>query len=348
MVPTGFKKIWSRYPATCYLCKVNLEVGDSVYWNPKKGKTQKILCVSCAESDTAPAPTPTPDETETTPKPLSNPTPDMPKVLLQVWSSFSEFVDYVEKTPSSKHWSKTGRARRSGKDSYNDWTGWTEALELAKNGWSYGTQIVGNSTAQIMGTRYSTKRTDGFDLGVSGMFPEVGAVLTGSPLCHVTIAEGRQMVGKVVRITADLVCNAYVTGQQMKLYGAALCILVQTIERSGASVEVVGAFDVQSLRHTEYYLCHRIRLKDAGQPLDMDRLAFMLGHPASLRRLVLHAIETTDWAYFAGFETGHGRATYVPNVSDGIVISSCYRDDLDSAVEAVESRYNDQLRDEAI
>ena len=343
-----YKKITAKFIGKCSLCEETHLVGAKVYWNKKKPKGRKILCIACyygngsaPEPTPKPIPEPTPEPTPEPPPP-AKPTPDMPRIFLQTWTSFDAFVDYVATTPSYKHWSKRGRARRDGKDEFNDFTGWSESLVLARSGWPAGLKDVSGEVAKILGSKHSNKRVDGFDVGGVGLFPEVGAVLTGSPMCHVTIADGHEMVSKVVRLTVDLCTNAYTTSYMMKLYGAALCILIQTMERSGDSVEVVGAFDVESIKHIGYTLCQRIRLKDAGQPLDMDRLAFMLGHPASLRRLALHAIETTEWSYLAGFESGHGRATFVPSPADGIVIRGCYHHEIETTLKKVENQYNEQ------
>ena len=51
------------------------------------------------------------------------------------------------------------------------------------------------------------------------------------------------------------------------------------------------------------YQLMTIELKQAGQPLDLDRLSFALAHPASLRRLTFAAYESFPY----GSDSGYGQ-----------------------------------------
>jgi hypothetical protein len=94
---------------------------------------------------------------------------------------------------------------------------------------------------------------------------------------------------RTCRTIANIVASAGVSPQVIMIRGAAICALVEALEMSGRRAEVIMACGVRNGANT-YSIT--VPVKEPDQPLDMDRLAFMLCHPAVLRRFVFSLMET--------------------------------------------------------
>lgn len=132
----------------------------------------------------------------------------------------------------------------------------------------------------------------------AGAYPDVARYLEGEPECMVAFDQSKdQTAGQVCRILVDIGASANYTGEWMAKRAGALGALVQVLAMVGRSVEIWIASPV---RHTGKQSWHDtlVCLQSAGKPLNVDDIAFGLGHPATLRRgfFEIRGNGATGWA----------------------------------------------------
>jgi hypothetical protein len=94
-----------------------------------------------------------------------------------------------------------------------------------------------------------------------------------------------------------------VSTDDIEAVGASVLAVVERLRTAGVSSEVWAVFS-QRGGATRYQL--RVRVQEAGRPVDLDRLAFWLTHPAALRRIAfaIEEMEPTEVVNAVGFKRG--------------------------------------------
>ena len=127
--------------------------------------------------------------------------------------------------------------------------------------------------------------------------------------------------GRVIRVVFNISATSNVRTSEIMKKGATVVGLIDLLERSGKRVELDLVCGATGGRGREVRT--QVRIKDAGAPLDIERIAFAIAHPASLRRLAFSiwelATPTTRGA--AGIGGGYGSPVRF-TVSDGIYIDA--------------------------
>ena len=310
------RRITAKYNGKCWSCSAAIIEGNPIFYGKERDKPH-AYCLECGERINA-APsregTRTPDAAPDTPiieLPEPTRTPETPPEArkrptehLTTFDTFDAFIDHCETSERVKQIEGDGSTRDA--EQWNGHVNLAGAIDLARRGWPDGYADVRSLVVDAKTRRTGSARRDAYTLNVAGYFPEVGAFVSGSPMCMVDVDAGREIATSVVRITVQLMTPAWVDAQYIMNFGAALCVLVESIEMKGTSVELVGAFDTQHrTRNRTLTNILRVRLKTAGQPLDVDRLCFMVAHPASMRHLAFKTMESTPFCKpFIG--TGYG------------------------------------------
>ena len=196
-----------------------------------------------------------------------------------VFPSFSDFTDYLG-TVADK---RPGPGR-------DVWYGDTDSLgdavaRMAKP-WHDGRAVV----ERVISALDTTLKSLALELvpvsyfDEAGAYPDVARYLEGEPECMVAFDQSKdQTAGQVCRILVDIGASARYTGEWMTKRAGALGALVQVLAMVGRSVEIWIASPVKHTSRGEYHdtlVC----LQSAGTPLNVDDIAFGLGHPATLRR----------------------------------------------------------------
>jgi hypothetical protein len=158
---------------------------------------------------------------------------------------------------------------------------------------------------------------------VSGHWPDVGRFVTGQPDCMVDLGEEEKPVaGKVLKVVVAGAAAAGVPADDITRRGAAVAALVDVLERCGRRCEVEWHQCVTSRGAMRSYSL-RVGVKGAAEPVDAERLAFALLHPAMLRRIAFGVAERESMETRAslGFRTGgpYGYPADVPHGERGDV-----------------------------
>jgi hypothetical protein len=205
-----------------------------------------------------------------------------------------------------------------------DWYGgvsFEEAVSLAENGWPEGAAKVAKLAASIVSrvTAHATSSSTAVQYDVTGQWVDIGLFLSNEPDCfgYECQDESRQ-AAPVVRLAFNCSSSASVTAEKLTERGIIAAAAIDVLESAGRRVEVL-------LLHGEQYFSGEkqyqsvTRLKDASQPLDIDKVAFALGHAATLRRIGFACAEVN------GLSIGSCRPCAVPVDGEAILVDHLLR-----------------------
>lgn len=195
------------------------------------------------------------------------------------YNSFQDFLADCEAARKSLKY-----AIESYDTQIDDWLGnatYDEALSLARNGWPTGTAKVQGLTANITSKLTSLIEVPTIQYDVTGMDYDIGLYLSGRPECWYnfenSVQEGTGTT--IVRMVYNYGARFSVSPEAMIARGVVAASLVVLLEQTGRRVELIAC------NRTEEGTDIRIPVKMADWDLDIDRLSFILAHPAMLRRL---------------------------------------------------------------
>lgn len=221
-----------------------------------------------------------------------------------------------------------------------------DAVALLENGDKESLQMleavnVSKLTASDHETRTELRR------GIAGAFPCVPAYVAGTPTSMYQVKRARSG-RKIVNIVASLNAGGSVDPSEFAEYGAKIASIVQSVERAGGRCNLYCAWCNRS-ESGQYCVCV-VKLKDAGQPLNMLRMCFPLVNIGFKRRFMWRWLETAparlakSWAANYGYPSG----SYMKmNLSTIMGSAKCaYMDFYDlqkSSVEEIVSTINSQM-----
>jgi hypothetical protein len=173
--------------------------------------------------------------------------------------------------------------------SSNDWAGtrdMAQALGLLRDGWEHGRNtvdtIVSNLESSLQQVAHDMVQQTMYDS--TGAYPDMGRYMEGEPECMVQfVPTSDNTSGQVTRLLIDNGASARYTAEWMTKRAGAVAALVHVLNMVGKSVEVwvASPVDIDGRIHDTVVCVHR-----AGAPLNVDSIAFTLGHPSMLRRIM--------------------------------------------------------------
>ena len=181
--------------------------------------------------------------------------------------------------------------QRSCKSADHDWDlnlGARRAATMLSTGWPEGLEQLKNAAIGFDG--------DDLDGGTSvyydeqGYMPNSQIAMSGDPACFMAFESAPQSV-PVIRLALSFSAACSVKAQDFVTRGAAYLTLINALEQGGARVEVWLVGSSQSMEDGRDNIDFGIKLKDAGDQLNLNGLAFTTAHPAFLRRHGFAAIE---------------------------------------------------------
>jgi hypothetical protein len=189
-----------------------------------------------------------------------------------------------------------------------------EAVAIARDGWKEGRELVEAARAhfeQITGSRVRRLVTVN---DVAGFAPDVPAFLTGSPDCMLAReTEETEGAGKILKIVVQGVASFAISKMEIMRKGALIVALVDALESAGRSVELV--VDFTSGDTAPNRTSASLTAKRAGEPVEIDRLAFVLAHPSMLRRFAFGVFEKNA-AFMTWAGSGYGTCGHADDRGD--------------------------------
>lgn len=167
-----------------------------------------------------------------------------------------------------------------------------EAVDLARNGWAEGTaRIVEHReacSAFLAAAKTAKAREFGWD--VTGQFIDVSRLLSGEPeCCGSEFDGGDQIASRVVSIRLNQSVSGSIAADTICARGVTVLVAVDLLESCGVRCEITVSKGSQStgvagsVRNLQ--IDSHVVVKQAGDAVDLDKLAFWVAHPASFRRL---------------------------------------------------------------
>lgn len=175
----------------------------------------------------------------------------------------------------------------------NPWSGtstFEQAVELARRGWAEGAAKALQFRASIADAvrEIITSRSTTYSFDVAGQFIDIGRYLGGEPECFGTLDDAGQTAAQpVVKLFVNLAASGSVSVESLFARGAVILAAIDVLEATGKRVEVVAAKGSRGHNIHETY----VTIKRPDQPVDADRLAFVLAHAGCLRRLFFSVME---------------------------------------------------------
>lgn len=203
-----------------------------------------------------------------------------------------------------------------------------DAVEIATNGWEYGRTIASETVAKLETTLREIARemTPLMVHDVAGAYPDMGRYMEGEPECMVQyVQDPATTSGQVCRVLIDCGANAKHSADWMCKRAGAVTALVQVLAMVGKTVEVWIASPVtgNGKVHDTVVCVH-----NAGGTLNVDDIAFSLGHPAMLRAMIFECryAEEIGGIKTAGSSYGEQLASTLEYLAPDLVVERAEND----------------------
>jgi len=176
-----------------------------------------------------------------------------------------------------------------------DWFGtssFEEAVRLAEHGWPDGLARIKTLSSKLkpLMTEQTERHISRFC--EAGDEVDIGRYVTGEPECMVDYEmKIVPAAGRVVKILANVSASCGIDTEQMFMRGAAAVMLADLVEQSGLRSEIWISSAGHCYDGGPGKVDMRVCIKKPDQPLEMDRVAFMLANPSVFRRLMFMAYE---------------------------------------------------------
>ena len=238
------------------------------------------------------------------------------------FAGIADLFAYAERAKANGQNKASESVKRS---SFNAFAGWEECQAAALKGWPEGLARVRALSEAFVSRVGSGMLKESFSPCETGLFFDVALVLSGEPEAWLEIVqtEEESKGSKLVTIGLNCSVSAAVSAEVVRQRGAAVLALVQLLEVSGRSVRVkvgIHAMEGGSSVSPTYSLKAAVVLKEWGEALDEDKLAFWLVCEDAFRRCFFRIMEACPlWKQLGAYaEDCYGMigASWLPEGSD--------------------------------
>jgi hypothetical protein len=157
-------------------------------------------------------------------------------------------------------------------------------IEMAPHGWLDGIERVSKLREKISLSHPTAKQATRHD--VAGAYPIVPRAVAGNPLHMRRIETSRTRKRPVVTLVTNISGNCMIPNKCFTNRAGVVAAIVDMIEATGYSVHLIAATCATGPNHNLGAVT-AITVKEPGQPVDVPRLAFAVGHADFFRGLVL-------------------------------------------------------------
>lgn len=166
-----------------------------------------------------------------------------------------------------------------------------EADELLTNGDAFTAKIIEGCNKN----KRFNRTTNTIKQDFCGFVPNVGAVVSGSPLNMYNVKQTTYRNTKVLNIVYFIGASSDVDKQELAATGAKLLNIINTLEAQGYRTNVFAARCIVPIingkAHENSLLNLAVKIKDSGKHLNITKIAYPIAHPAFFRR---HCFQWAD------------------------------------------------------
>jgi len=223
--------------------------------------------------------------------------------------TLSELIEAAQTTKPKGDWINSNSSTKANDDNWQDCDTYDDAVTLLGSGWQEGLKSLDTAYMAIPESTREIRPKTITRIGIAGSRPMIPLYVAGAP-AHMETFTRELTAAPVIRLVVPVVYSWMVKKTTVTAYGAAIAALVDSLESTGVSVEVIGVWATKcragyKIRAGRDTVKFTITLKDAGQPLDMDSLSFALTNSSFVRRLMFRLMESYSETYNS-FAYGYG------------------------------------------
>ena len=191
-----------------------------------------------------------------------------------------------------------------------EWYGsadYDSAVVLAEHGWPQGRDYMQDTMADIQSVSEPSP-VPAQALDVAGAYPVAPLAAAGEMFCMVSLGDSLERSRPVIDVDINLSRPSSCEPSEINNWGGVILSEIDKLESAGYSVNLT--VHKYSGDYDDKFTCDvAVNVKRASEPLEIDRLAFVLTSPAMQRRLMFRALEhAADLG--DGFKTDNQRKTF--------------------------------------
>lgn len=161
--------------------------------------------------------------------------------------------------------------------------------KLAISGWTEGTKLLAAYQYEISNIAGRRIQEPAINWDVTGLDYDIGSYLVGQPDCWY---DYRAPEVKHVRVLFNASAAGFCSNRAIQIRGAMLASLVDCLERAHYRVSVDMIYGNEQIKEKPRVL---VCVKRDLDPLDVDRVAFLMCNPMCLRSLWFAFMEHKGW-----------------------------------------------------
>ncbi len=197
-----------------------------------------------------------------------------------IYGTFAEFIEGASGDACS-FWPEGKPGARNDASFYGTETR-EEALHLLANGWPEGREKALATIADADNVTHTTEPR--LEPVVAGYIANVPAYLSGQPRAMFRLVHTETAARPIVRLLVERWTQSGTPTKCIRNYGIALMELIGAIESKGQRVELT--LSAMCKGEDGSYVSVQAPIKRADERMELDRLAFVLGHEAFLRQIL--------------------------------------------------------------
>ena len=201
---------------------------------------------------------------------------------------------------------RSHQARGAADENFFATKSWEEGYGYASQGWPEGAAKADAISQEIQDVLGHLIEQERISYDVEGAMFDVARLCQGEPEHWATFTPSmvQGISRRYVAITVAMGASCGVSPEEIERRGAAISSLILLLERAGIRVQLTGGFYSEAGNHL---LDLEVLLKGYGESLDVDRIAFVLGHASSLRRILFAVMESRNEAEREAMQARIGR-----------------------------------------
>lgn len=225
--------------------------------------------------------------------------------MIEIFNSIAEFTSAIEKRRVNPVFENYPLSSEKGNEKFCGTKDYESANELLKTGdWANAQNIKAvrlprriNNAGRVTENRYQQ--------AISGGVPIVPAYLCGAPDCMLQLQQKRNAGKPILNIVTSAAYWCGVSTKQIIEYSQKVLSIISSLEKAGYTTNLYSG-DFSKDKGTKEILTVLVKIKKAGAPLNLLRVAYPLCNPSWLRRHMFRYYETYPAKLSNNFPYGYG------------------------------------------
>lgn len=206
------------------------------------------------------------------------------EVFRSSWSSPEAFATHIQDMNGKDSWYEDN-VWRDISESFTGVKTLQEAIDMAFQGWKEGGALIEKTRGYIQALNPLSPKMVRY--GIAGTTPNVPRAIAGNILNMRLPEKKNSLKKKTITIIYNMCESGWSNKDSIGNKAAVTAALIDEIEAKGFSCEVIACATTSNRR---IRVLTSVCVKESHQPVDINRLAFGLGHPAMFRALFF-----ADW-----------------------------------------------------